>query len=93
MSLHVRLTPGASSDRVDGWGVDASGRPYLAVRVRARPIEGRANAALEALLAERLNIARSRVRVDKGATGRLKRIELEGVSAGELAAAFGTGDT
>ena len=36
----VRATQ-AHADRVDGWGVDADGRPVLKVRVRARPVEQR----------------------------------------------------
>ncbi|MBI2250173.1 MAG: DUF167 domain-containing protein, partial [Brevundimonas diminuta] len=45
-NLPVRLTPGASADRIDGWDVDAEGRAVLKVRVRARPVEGEANVAL-----------------------------------------------
>ena len=55
-NLPIRLTPGASSDRIDGWDVDAEGRPVLKVRVRARPVEGEANAALIKLLAKSLGV-------------------------------------
>jgi uncharacterized protein YggU (UPF0235/DUF167 family) len=31
--LHVRLTPRANADRIDGWTTDPDGRSVLAVRV------------------------------------------------------------
>jgi uncharacterized protein YggU (UPF0235/DUF167 family) len=43
MRLAVRLTPRASNDGIDGWDRDERGRPVLKVRVRAQPIEGKAN--------------------------------------------------
>ena len=46
MKLHVRLTPRAAADRVEGWETDPAGRPVLRVRVRAAPVDGAANAAL-----------------------------------------------
>jgi uncharacterized protein YggU (UPF0235/DUF167 family) len=79
MRLAVRLTPGASADRIDGWGVDAEGRPVLLARVRARPVEGEANAALCALIAEALGVARGAVAVSRGGRGRLKQISIEGL--------------
>jgi uncharacterized protein YggU (UPF0235/DUF167 family) len=90
--LAVRLTPRAAGDLIGAWGWDEVGRPYLDVRVRAQPIEGRANAALEASLAKMLGIGASRVSVEKGATQRLKRAHLIGVGPAEIAAAFGSPD-
>nr|MBF0664841.1 DUF167 domain-containing protein [Brevundimonas sp.] len=70
--LPVRLTPGAASDRIDGWDVDAEGRPVLRVRVRARPVEGKANAALIKLLAKTLGVSKSAVTLDRGGQSRTK---------------------
>ena len=75
--LAVRLTPGASADRVDGWDVDADGRPVLKVRVRARPVEGEANEALVKLLAKALGVPRSSVDLMRGAQSRLKMIAVD----------------
>ena len=75
--LAVRLTPGASADRVDGWDVDADGRPVLKVRVRARPVEGEANEALVKLLAKALGVPRSSLDVMRGAQSRLKMIAVD----------------
>ncbi|OYX36464.1 MAG: hypothetical protein B7Y99_01645 [Caulobacterales bacterium 32-69-10] len=84
MRLHVRLTPKASADRIDGWTTDADGRPVLAVRVRAAPVEGEANAALEALIAKALGVRRSAVSVVRGGQSRLKAVEIEGIDATEV---------
>ena len=84
--LAVRLTPGAASDRIDGWDVDPEGRPVLKVRVRARPVEGEANAALILLLAKALGVSRSAVSLVRGGQSRLKRIEIEGLDEAGLRA-------
>jgi uncharacterized protein YggU (UPF0235/DUF167 family) len=101
--LAVRLTPRAASDRLDGWSRDEAGRPVLSARVRAAPVEGEANAALEALLAQALFRPRSAVRVIKslpsggprqrrvpgGGSSRIKQVEIDGVEEAALLQAFG----
>lgn len=84
--LAIKLSPGSSVERIDGWDVDADGRPVLKVRVRARPVEGEANAALLKLLAKTLGVAKSAVSLDRGGQSRLKMIRVEGLSEEELRA-------
>jgi len=84
--LPVRLTPGAADDRIDGWDVDADGRPVLKVRVRARPVEGEANEALIRLLAKALGAPRSSVSLARGGQSRLKMIEVAGLDDAEVRA-------
>jgi uncharacterized protein YggU (UPF0235/DUF167 family) len=81
--LPVRLTPGASAERIDGWEVDAEGRPVLKVRVRARPVEGEANAALMKLIAKALGVPKSAVVVQRGGQSRTKMLVIEGLSEDE----------
>jgi len=84
MRLAVRLTPRGGRDAIDGWASGPDGRPFLKVRVAAPPVEGEANAALTALLAKTLRVSKSCVRIAAGQTGRLKSVELEGVTDTDL---------
>jgi hypothetical protein len=89
VQIHVRLTPRGGADRLEGWARDDAGRVFLKARVRAAPVEGEANAALEALIARALGVPRSRVSVARGTSQRLKTVEIEGVEAATLEAALG----
>jgi len=77
--LHVRLTPRGGQDRIDGLG-EAGGRAVLRVRVASPPVDGTANAALILLIARRLGVAKSAVRIAAGQTGRVKTLEIAGES-------------
>lgn len=85
-TLPIRLTPGASFDRIDGWDVDADGRPVLKVRVRARPVEGEANAALLKLIAKTLGVPKSAVALARGGQSRTKMLTIAGLSEDEAKA-------
>lgn len=58
------------------------------VRLAAPPVDGAANAALIEFVAARLRIAKSRVRIVTGQTSRRKVVEVDGVSAEQLAGAL-----
>ena len=58
------------------------------IRVTAPPVDGKANAALCAFVAARAGVARSRVRVVRGAASRDKVVCVEGVEAAALRAAL-----
>jgi uncharacterized protein YggU (UPF0235/DUF167 family) len=59
------------------------------IRVTAPPVDGKANAALCALVAARAGVPRSRVRVVRGAAARDKVVRVDGVDAGALHDALG----
>lgn len=82
--LMVRAQPNASVDRVEHVETDAAGRRYLKVRVRAVAENGKANAAVEKLIAKWLNCPKSSVRVVTGGKSRLKGLDID---ADEVAAA------
>jgi uncharacterized protein (TIGR00251 family) len=74
--LDVRVQPRASRTEFAGVIGDR-----LRVRLNAPPVDGRANAALVEFVAETCGIARSRVTLERGLTGRDKCLRLHGVSA------------
>ncbi|HWA30232.1 MAG TPA: DUF167 family protein [Rhizomicrobium sp.] len=77
----LKLTPRGGRDAIDGWAEDAGGKPHLKARVSVPPEDGKANMALIALLAKKLDVAKSCVRIAAGETSRLKTIEIDGDSA------------
>lgn len=84
--MRVRATPHAAKDAIEGVGEDAAGQRFLKVRVRAVPEKGRANAAVELVIAKALGLPKSAVAVEKGETQRIKtvRISAEASIAGKL---------
>ena len=85
-NLPIRLQPGAAMDRIEGWEADAEGRRVLKVRVRARPIDGEANAALVRLLAKTLSVSKSSVTVVRGGQSRSKMLLVDGLDDETLSA-------
>ena len=82
--LRVRLTPRGHRDEVTGV------RDGLVLaRVRAPPVDGRANAALAKLLAKALRVPPSRVQVIRGQSAREKVVRVEGVAEDAALAALG----
>jgi uncharacterized protein (TIGR00251 family) len=75
----VRVTPRAGRDEVVGWQGEE-----LRVRLRAPPVEGKANEALRRLLASKLHIPPSGIELVTGATGRSKRLCITGLSLDEV---------
>ncbi len=59
------------------------------IRVKAPPVDGKANDALCRLIAKRAGVAPSRVRVTRGHTAREKTVEVEGIETAQLRAALG----
>lgn len=79
----MRLTPKASRDAIEGVE-DFGGEALLKARVRALPEGGRANAALEQLIASWLGLPARSVAVARGTKSRVKQVAIEG-DAEELA--------
>ncbi len=84
LRIAVRLTPKAGEDRIDGVTVLSSGDAVLAVRVRTAPEDGRANAALERLVASALGLPKSSVAIAAGHKSRLKQLAVAGDPAALL---------
>ncbi len=78
MRVRVRLTPRASADRLGGVRAEADGGVALKAAVTAPPEDGKANAALVALLAKAWRVPKSAICVVAGAADRRKILLVEG---------------
>lgn len=79
--VRVRVQPRATRDEIVGWRADA-----LGVRVTAPPVEGRANAAVTALVAGALGLPPSAVQVVRGERGRDKWLRVAGLTPADVRA-------
>ena len=77
----VKLTPKGGRNAIEGWQSGVDTKPVLKARVAAPPEDGKANAALVSLIADRLGIGKSKVRVVSGLSSRMKIVEVEGEAA------------
>lgn len=79
--LEVLVQPRASRTRAVG---EHAGR--LKIQLAAPPVDGEANAALIAFLAEALGVRRADVAIVRGESGRRKTVRVAGASAAAAAA-------
>lgn len=82
-TLSVRVHPGAKRNAVTGLHAGA-----VKIALNAPPVDGKANEALIAFLAELLNIPRAKVTLIAGQTSRSKTLRITGKSAAEVEAAL-----
>ena len=87
-TLHILVKPKSPRNEV------VRSADGVMVRVTAPPVGGAANAAVIKTLSDALAIPKSRLTITAGASGKLKKVSINGVSRGELdalIAAFPTG--
>jgi len=77
--LDLKVSPKASRNAITGFHGEA-----LKVAVTAAPERGKANEAVEELLAEALDLPKSAVRVVAGHSSRQKRLEIVGLDGVEV---------
>ena len=78
-TLPVRVHPGAKRNAVTGTHDGA-----MKISLTTPPTDGRANEALIAFVAERLNLPRSRIALVSGQTSRSKVLRITGLNAAEV---------
>ena len=76
--LDIHVQPRAARTEIVGPHGDA-----IKIRVAAPPVDGAANQALVRFIAERLGVPRSAVSLSSGASGRRKRVVVEGLDVAE----------
>lgn len=74
--LRVRLTPNAAAEKIGGSFFDATENEYLKICVTTVPEKGKANKSLINLLAKKLKIAKSAIKIVGGETDRCKKLEI-----------------
>lgn len=84
VTLTLHIQPGARKTELAGLHGDA-----LKIRLAAPPVDGKANAALIDFIADRLEIARSAVRLKSGQSSRRKVLEVSGVAETRIAGLAG----
>jgi uncharacterized protein len=85
--IAVRVQPRASRDEIAG---ERAG--VLVLRVKAPPVDGRANAAACRLVAKRVGVPPSHVKVVRGESARDKLLEIEGRDEDALRRTLAPGD-
>jgi uncharacterized protein (TIGR00251 family) len=85
--ISIDVSAGARKDRFPAgyneW------RKSIACQIRAPPVEGKANKAIQAAIASVLGVSRSDVSIISGATSSQKRVRVEGLTRDEVIAAIG----
>jgi uncharacterized protein len=81
--LAIRVQPRAKRTEVAGERGDA-----VVIRVNAPPVDGRANEAVCRLIAKRLDVPRTAVRIVRGESARDKLVRVDGLSADEARTAL-----
>ena len=81
--IKVKVLPRSSRTEIAGKENDV-----YKVKLTDPPVEGRANKALIAFLAEKLGVPKRDIEIVSGKTGRLKTVRIRGLTAGEIAQAL-----
>jgi len=76
--LAIRVQPRAKRTEVAGERAGA-----VVIRVSAPPVDGKANEAVCRLIADRLGVPKSAVRIVRGESARDKVVRIDGLSADE----------
>jgi uncharacterized protein len=78
MLIIVRVIPRSSRNSLE-WE-----QGVLKARLTAPPVDGAANEALVALLAERLGLSKRSISIVRGASSRQKTVDIQGVTLEEV---------
>ncbi len=79
MKLPVKVVPGSTRDFIAGWLDDT-----LKVRVKAPAEHGKANTAVEKIVANALGVSNKNALIIKGKTSARKIIEITGLSESDV---------
>jgi uncharacterized protein len=73
MKISVKVKPGSKQNSIEAGSCDGA---YI-VRVKEKAIEGKANAAVIAVLSDHFNVPKNRISIVRGFKGKNKLIDIE----------------
>lgn len=82
--LRVRVIPRAARTEIQGEHGDE-----LKIRLNAPPVDGKANQSLIKFLSKKLRVPKGAICLRSGESSRSKRLEISGLTIGEVVAALG----
>lgn len=88
MRINIKVIPRSSRNTLE-WEPDRPGT--LKVHLTAPPVEGAANAALIALLAEHLAVPKHAITIVRGASGRQKVVDIANTGMEDIVRRLNTG--
>ena len=80
--ITVKVTPNAKRNEIVGWTETANGGEALRIKLKAPPVDGKANRELIAFLAKTVGVPKGAVSIVRGSRDRLKTVEITGPTAG-----------
>lgn len=78
-NIKIKLLPRSSKNQIIGKEGDT-----LKVKVTSPPVDGKANEALIELLAKRLGVSKSNIKIISGRRSKLKTVQICGLSQKEI---------
>lgn len=84
--IRIKLIPRSSRNEI--LGLEGG---CLKIKVTSPPVEGLANKALIALLAEKLGVSKGRIEITAGRTARMKTVRIQGLTEADIAQALKAG--
>lgn len=77
MILNIKVTPNSSRSRIVGKFLDEKNQKYLKINLAAIPEDGKANKELIKFLSKLLKIPKSKIKIIRGETSRMKVVEID----------------
>jgi uncharacterized protein len=75
--LHIKLTPNAKQNKIDGKFIDENGIEYLKVYTTSIAEDNKANKELIKIISKEYKIAKTLIKIVKGHKARLKILEID----------------
>ncbi len=82
--IRIKATPNAKVSELVRWIDEPLHGRVLCIRIKAAPVEGKANKELVRFLSKLCKVPKSQIEVEKGTTSRIKTISLPAQAAQSL---------